>query len=329
MLVHSLPAEPQPAPCAAIDGAAPGHHLTPYTLGYGGFRSGTGAAISHRVLPLAFATLVVDIDGQGAVVTGPRKRATVAAERWGHGVTAGLTPAGVRALLGMPMAELAGATVPVELPELVERLTAATAWAGRYEVLDRWIAGKAGEPATDPRITTAWQQLQRPDSPGVDVVAARLGLRRRSLEHAFQRQVGIPPGTVARIARFQRVTAMLAGPAALSRVAVPAGPLSGRPGRRQTDLLGSGTRGCSRRWSYVDSQHAGPRRLRPFAGVRPAPGRDHAPAGPDASPARRVLGSVHRHRPPSVVVGSPAHRRRDSHGRDGGRPPAPLSRQRG
>lgn len=225
MLVHSLPAEPQPAPCASAGVAPAGRHLGAYVLGYGGFRSGTGAAINHRMLPVAGATLVIDVDGHGAVVTGPRRRAAIAAERWGRGVTVGLTPAGVRAVLGMPMGELAEATVPFDEPVLVERLAAAAAQGDRFAILDGWVERKVREerPGIDPRIASAWKQLQRPDSPGVEVVAARLGVRRRSLEQGFRRQVGIPPGTVARIARFQRGAGMLAGEVPLGHVAVECG----------------------------------------------------------------------------------------------------------
>lgn len=225
MLVHSLPVEPQPAPCANVGVAPDSHHLGAYVLGYGGFRSGTGAALNHRMLPVAGATLVIDVDGHGAVVTGPRKRAAIAAQRWGRGVTVGLTPAGVRAVLGMPMGELAGATIPFDEPELVERLAAAAAWGGRFAILDGWVKRKVRDArqGIDPRIAAAWKQLQRPNSPGVEAVAARLGIRRRSLEQGFRHYVGIPPGTVARIARFQRGAGMLAGEVALGRTAVECG----------------------------------------------------------------------------------------------------------
>ena len=199
-------------------------HLSAYVLGYGSFRSGTGVAIHHRVLPVAGATLIIDLDGHAAVLTGPRTRAAVAAERWGRGITAGLTPAGVRAVFGMPMGELAEATVPFDEPELVERLAAAG--GDRLAILDGWVRRKIRDARqeVDPRIVMAWTRLQRPDTePGVDVVAARLGVRRRLLEQGFRRDVGIAPGAVARIARLQRAIGMLAGQVALGRVAAECG----------------------------------------------------------------------------------------------------------
>lgn len=225
MLVHSLPAEPQPAPCASVGVAPASRHLEAYVLGYGGFRSGTGHAINHRMLPVAGATLVLDVEGNAAVVTGPRKRAAIAAERWGCGVTVGLTPAGVQAVLGMPMAELAETVVPFGEPGLVERLAEATTWGGRFAILGGWVEQRVRETrhGIDPRITAAWKQLQWPNSAGVEAVAARLGVRRRSLEQNFRHHVGIAPGTVARIARFQRGAGMLAGQVALGRAAVECG----------------------------------------------------------------------------------------------------------
>jgi len=225
MLVHSLPVEPQPAPCVSVGAPPVGRHLGAYVLGYGGFRSGTGAAVNHRVLPVAAATIVIDVEGHGAVVTGPRQRATIAAQRWGCGVTVGLTPAGVRAVLGMPMGELAETIVAFDESGLVERLAESTGWGRRFAILDGWVTRKLGEArhSIDPRITAAWKQLQRPHSAGVDVVADGLGVRRRWLEQGFRHQVGIPPGTVARIARFQRGAGMLAGDVALGQAAVECG----------------------------------------------------------------------------------------------------------
>jgi AraC-like DNA-binding protein len=181
--------------------------------------------INHRVLPVAGAALVIDVEGHGAVVTGPRKWAAVTAQRWGRGVTVGLTPAGVRAVLGMPMGELAEAILPFDEPELLERLAAVAASGDRFAILDGWVQRKVRDArlGLDARITAAWERLQRPNSPRVEVVAARLGVRRRWLEQGFRHHVGISPATVARIARFQRGAGMLAGQVALGRVAVECG----------------------------------------------------------------------------------------------------------
>jgi len=176
--IHSIPAAPQPAACASWAGAAVRPRLREHVLGWSGFRAGAGAAVRHRLLPLSFVTLIVDIDAGSALVTGAREVATVdGATSWGHGVTVGLTPAGAPALLGIPMAELTGLSVELSDvvgsrgDELVERLSAASSWAARFALLEalltRWAVPFR---PPDPLVTEAWRRLHSgpgrpPDSP--------------------------------------------------------------------------------------------------------------------------------------------------------------------
>jgi hypothetical protein len=68
------------------------------------------------VLPLSLAVVVVDFAGLGALVSGPRNTPLVQEEEagWRQGVAIGLTPAGARAVLGVPVSELTGAVVPLD-----------------------------------------------------------------------------------------------------------------------------------------------------------------------------------------------------------------------
>ncbi|BCB90155.1 hypothetical protein [Phytohabitans suffuscus] len=167
--LHSVPARAQPEPCETFSGAA-GPRLRPYVLGYAGFRSGDGAALAHRVLPVNSATMIVDYEAGGRVVTGPRSDPAVFERtRWGHGVSVGLTPRGVDALLGVPMGELAGASVPLadllgrDGEELAERLAAAPDWPARFAVLDGLLAERLGRVAgreADGLALHAWARLQ-------------------------------------------------------------------------------------------------------------------------------------------------------------------------
>lgn len=216
--LHSVPARPHPLPCETYSGRVP-PRLRPYVLGYAGFRSGDGAALAHRVLPVAAATMIVDYRAGGRVVTGPRAEPAVfEGTRWGHGVSVGLTPLGVSALLGLPMGELAGAAVPLadllgrDGEELAERLDAAPGWPARFAVLDRALEARIrrGRDAVDPLVLRAWACLQRPAAPRAGTLAAALGVSRRGLETRFRRQVGLSPATVARVARFQRAVWHLA-----------------------------------------------------------------------------------------------------------------------
>ncbi len=230
--LHSVPARPHPEPCETI-GALAHPRLRPYVLGYAGFRSGDGAAMAHRVLPVNATTMIVDYEAGGRVVTGPRRDPAVFERtRWGHGVSVGFTPLGVSALLGVPMRELAGAAVPLadllgrDAEDLAERLDAAPGWRSRFAVLDDLLAARLdgdGRRDADGLALRAWARLQQPGPPRVGALAAGLGVSRRGLEVRFRKQIGLSPATVARVARFQRAVWMLAHGRDLAATALDSG----------------------------------------------------------------------------------------------------------
>jgi len=229
-MIHSVPARPQPAPCESVAGRA--HpRLRPYVLGYAGFRAGSGARVRHRVLPLNVTTLIVDFGGPPGLVTGPRATATTRGETcWRHGITVGLTAAGVSALLGVPMRDLAGETVRLtdllggRDDELAERLGEAPDWPARFALLDeRLTAWCAPDRPAEPRVVEAWWRLQRGRRLPIGALAGELGVSRRYLEQGFRRQIGLSPATVARVARFQRAMSLLGRGASLSRTATESG----------------------------------------------------------------------------------------------------------
>jgi AraC-like DNA-binding protein len=229
--LHSVPATAGSGPCETT-AALPHPRLRPYVLGYAGFRSASGAAVRHRVLPLNPATVIVDFAGPSRLVTGPRSAPAVSwPDRWGYGASIGLTPAGVTALLGVPMRDLVGRAAPLAdlLPrrgaELVERLAAAPDWTTRFAVLDGQLAAWLAVDGTlDRLVERAWWRLQQPARRlRVGAVADELGVSRRGLELAFQRQIGLSPGTVARVARFQRAVHLLARRVEPARTAVECG----------------------------------------------------------------------------------------------------------
>ncbi|MEV6852015.1 helix-turn-helix domain-containing protein, partial [Actinoplanes sp. NPDC051411] len=205
---------PPPAPAYPVGGAPRG----PFTVGYAAF--GTAAPLPHRLLPLNIPTVIVDFDTGAALLTGPRARASVdGPTSWGRGVSIGLTPHGATLLAGLPLSELSGQTVELDLP-LAAPLAALPSWPARFAWLDaafsRPLSGPSFAASTDPRwspspaVTAAWWRLQRTSR--VSDVAAALGLTRRRLERDFRREIGLSPGAVARTARLQRsLTAMLRG----------------------------------------------------------------------------------------------------------------------
>jgi AraC-like DNA-binding protein len=229
--IHSIPELSQAEACESITRLA--HpRLRAYVLGYAGFRSGSGVCVRHRLLPLNITTLIIDFVGACGLVTGPRSAATVDGQTsWGHGVSVGLTPAGVSALLGVPMRDLAEGTVRLtdvvgrRSAELAERLATAPDWPTRFAVLDaRLTAWCAPDRQPDALLTEAWWRLQRtPDRLRIGGLATELGVSRRYLELRFQRQVGLSPATITRVARFQRATYLLAQGCGLARTAVDSG----------------------------------------------------------------------------------------------------------
>ncbi|MFI6905656.1 helix-turn-helix domain-containing protein [Nonomuraea sp. NPDC050394] len=213
MAIHSLPTRPQAEPYE-MTARLPPPWLRPYVLGWAGFRTRAGeAARPSRMLPLNAATLIVDFTGLPPIVTGPRAAVTSSAPSpWRYGVALGLTPAGMSALTGAPLREVAGTTVPLEdllgarAGELTGRLMAAASWPERFGLLEErltaWLRPGAGR---DEPVMRAWSRLQDPAGPTtIAALAAELGVSRRFVELGFRRVVGLSPKTVARIARFQR-----------------------------------------------------------------------------------------------------------------------------
>jgi AraC-like DNA-binding protein len=248
--VHSVLVRAGQQPCA-VTGRLAAPRLRPYVAGYSAFRAGAGAA-GRRVLPLSLAVVVVDLAGTGALVSGPRDTPLVQEQAgWRHGVAVGLTPAGARAVLGLPARELAGAVVPLDsLPgsragELAGRLEAAPDCAARFAVLDEVLtAWLRPERQPDAIAARGWQRLQAAAGKAtIGELAAGLGVGRRRLEAGFAREIGLPPKTVARIARFQDAVQVLAAP--------------------------SGTFAAAAACGYADQPHFN-REIRAMAGITPS-----------------------------------------------------------
>ncbi|HSK91540.1 MAG TPA: helix-turn-helix domain-containing protein [Euzebyales bacterium] len=150
-----------------------------------------------------------------------------------HGLQLALTPLGCRALFGMPAAEMASLTVPLDsllgalAVELVDRVRSAAVWSQRFAVLDRVLLRAFTEPvAPAPEITLAWERLTRTGGGvGVARLADEVGWSRRHLSERFRREYGLPPKTMARIVRFERARRMVTatGGASLGTIAATAG----------------------------------------------------------------------------------------------------------
>ena len=157
--------------------------------------------------PAAFAALVSGLQGAPAVV---RQSGDVC------GLHVFLTPLGVRALLGVPSAEIASQVV--ELADiwgraaggLIERLAEVHTWQERFAVLDRVFAG-ALKPVSPPcELSWEWRRLaQTRGCMPIQQLAGELGWSRRHFSERFRAELGVTPKTAARIFRFERACRLI------------------------------------------------------------------------------------------------------------------------
>lgn len=196
---------------------------------YSGLRPGT-----HLGLPSPDLTLVLSLGPwtRLAAMPDPRQRpaafdaligglhtrpAVVAHDGELFGIQLHVTPAGARALLGVPARELGGIVVRLDdvigraAPELLEALGETATWPERFALVDRFLTARAGRLApARPELEHAWQLIV--SSGGmrrVHDVAGAVGWSRRHLDETFLAEYGVRPKELARITRFQRSERLL------------------------------------------------------------------------------------------------------------------------
>lgn len=216
--------------------------------GYQGFRETN--PLRRREVPSRDVTLILDL-GQGwrlfdpADPSGQAKRFgsflaglddrpwTVKHDGDARCLQVDLTPVGARALLGVPMHELARRVVALEdllgreATSLLERLHAAPSWEARFDLLDVALAARLARAAAPrPDVVRAWRRLE--ETHGcltISALADELGCTRRHLAARFRDDVGLSPKTLARVLRFRRAVDLLEGdqPVHLAEVAASCG----------------------------------------------------------------------------------------------------------
>ncbi|MCV0397945.1 MAG: helix-turn-helix domain-containing protein [Rhizobiaceae bacterium] len=130
-----------------------------------------------------------------------------------------LTPAGACRLFCMPLSELSGLMVPLsdlgdpDILLLVRRLGDLGDWNARLDLVETWLEKRLSAAASTSReIDAAWRVIV--GSGGnmrIGALSDRLGWSRKHLVHRFRREIGLPPKTVARMARFHRALAFAGG----------------------------------------------------------------------------------------------------------------------
>ncbi|WP_241385190.1 helix-turn-helix domain-containing protein [Rhodococcus sp. CH91] len=207
--------------------------LTPYVRSYEGYRLDGFPAGTHLGMPSPDVTVILTIsepvelgreDGRspdrfdslaGGLSTRP---VPVVHHGRQHGIQLALSPAGARALLGVPAAALGPWAVDLEdvigadTRELSDRIAAAGSWQERFSVLDRILTRRliaARSTGPERSLAHAWRLLVSDPTLPVRAVADELGWSRRYLAGRCAAEFGLSPKDVARVARFDRSRKML------------------------------------------------------------------------------------------------------------------------
>jgi len=204
---------------------------------YVGYRLEGFAPGTHLGLPSRHLTVVLSLGDPTRITAMPEpgqapgafqlfasglttRRAVLAHDGREHGVQLDLTPAGARAVLGLPAGELGASVVGLDVllgpsaTEVAERLAACSAWDARFGVLDDVLLRLLDRlPPASPELERAWTVLVASGGAvRVDDLAREVGWSRRHLGSRFLREYGITPKEAARVVRFERSRWMIAGP---------------------------------------------------------------------------------------------------------------------
>ena len=223
--------------------------LAPYVLVYEDYESVRSDPLRDRHAPFGGMPLIWTFDGQldqedaatgelrpsNHFIAGLHERsATTVSMGRTRGVQVNLTPIGARLLLGVSMHELANTFVTLEAApgrgwsELGDQLHGTQDSAEKFELLDRFFMRRFAEATTFPEgVAWAWNQIQRhAGDVSIASLTASLGVSRKRMVQDFREYLGLPPKTIARIARFNRAVKMMdqrAGRPSWTRVAAECG----------------------------------------------------------------------------------------------------------
>ncbi|MEU7168131.1 helix-turn-helix domain-containing protein [Streptomyces morookaense] len=223
----------QEAHSAELAFRAPHPLLAGHVLGYTGQHFSLPQAQVRRVTALATVMLLIDFetpvrhlvtDTPGlqqilplSPVSGLSDRPLVIRQSGReYGLVALLTPLGARALFGLPLRELACRSVQfADLlgpsgRRITEQLAEAPDWLTRFRILDDFLLARIGAgPELPPQVRRAWNRLTGAAAAPIGALADEVGWSRQHLNVRFRQEVGLPPKTVARIARLQRVMSLM------------------------------------------------------------------------------------------------------------------------
>jgi AraC-like DNA-binding protein len=208
--------------------------LSGYVREYTDYTESSAAPLCRQEVPSADVTLILSpsselrlSDARGASRGAARHTSFVAGlhdryalvEHGGfqEGVEVHLTPLGAHAVFGLPMHELTNRVIELddllgrEAEELVGRIWELRGPEARFDFLDAAIAVRVARARQhSPGVAWAWARLRATDGRArVRALADELGWSHRRLIARFREQVGMPPKTIGRILRFERVARLL------------------------------------------------------------------------------------------------------------------------
>jgi AraC-like DNA-binding protein len=214
--------------------AAPPPALAGQVIRLTGYADRSPGPVRFRELPCTYVPVIIDMDAGWSI--GDGRRPERPPERLGSfvaGITDGpvivshegsarclqvdLAPLAARRLLGLPMSELANRSVSLEdvlgpaAGELAGRVADAPGWPERFALVERALQPRlADAPEVDPGVTWSLGVLARSGGrAAIGALAGELGWSHRRLIARFRDAVGMPPKRVARILRFERLTALV------------------------------------------------------------------------------------------------------------------------
>lgn len=204
-------------------------HLRPWVDSIVGYDERMPANAVHFGAPSPSATIVLAFtepldaawDGDEAghryssLVAGLHTRPTlIRTHGIQHGVHLSLTPAGVRALCGLPLAEVAEQMIDAgdlvaELERCRRQLEDLTSWPMRLSALqdslERIIGARRWSLEPDPFAQRCWDLLVASGGTiAIADLAGEMGVSRRTISSRFRREVGIGAKDAARIIRYDR-----------------------------------------------------------------------------------------------------------------------------
>ena len=200
--------------------------LRPHVLGYCGYREWGSAGFRRLETPSAEVHVILSF-GPRIRANGEELESFVAAPDTDHAVVESLgeqhcveirlTPLGAHLVLGVPLDELAGRTVPFEDvwadDALIDRLHDAPSWEARFALLDRVLAERlsVARPLAAEVEGAWWRLVATHGAVPVAELARDAGWSRRHFTVRFTQATGLSPKAFARVLRFDRAKALLDG----------------------------------------------------------------------------------------------------------------------